>query len=105
MKHYVFTHKCDYLKLNYFTTVYLGFSLHVYTVTMFRVLRMGQQEVCVLQEVTVLWLRHLPSPAPPAPSATALASADLRSVSAVHWGNATHILIRYQPIYTFMKTM
>lgn len=54
---------------------------------------MGRQEVCVPQEVTVLWVHPLLDPVPMAPSATSPASADLRSVSAVHQGNAIHLLL------------
>lgn len=67
-----------------------GISSHVCIVTVSRLLRMGRQEVCVQQEVTVLWVRPLPSHVPPAPSATAPASADLSSVSAVRQGKASH---------------
>lgn len=57
---------------------------------------MDQLEVCVRQEVTVLWPRPLLSPVLLALSATALASADLRSVLAVRQGN---------PIDLFWRTM
>lgn len=48
---------------------------------------MDRQEVCAHREATALWLQPLRSPVLLAPSATALASAALRSVPAVQRGN------------------
>lgn len=64
---------------------------------MFRLPQMGRQEVCVPQEVTVLWLRPLPSRVLLAPSATALASAESRTASAARQGNRRehHALMRF----------
>lgn len=56
---------------------------------MFRLLQMGRLAVCVLQEVTVLWLPPLLCLVLRAPSAAALASAEPKSVSAVRQGEAT----------------
>lgn len=55
---------------------------------MFRLLQMDRLEVCVLQEVTVLWPPPLLCLVLRAPSAAALASVQPKSVLAVHQGEA-----------------
>lgn len=70
---------------------------------MFRLLQMGRLAVCVLQEATVLWLPPLLCLVPGAPSAAALASVQLKSVSAVHQGEAKLIQLYQILLFSYFK--
>lgn len=68
---------------------FCSFSHVVFCLFMSRLQLMDQREVYVPLEATVLCLQPLPSPVRLALSATALASAALRSVLVVRLGNST----------------